>query len=86
MRALQDPALQAPMQFCYYVCYLCHENVWRRNSSSPFRDAFIDVDSNFGIPPSPVISHVSVGFMSPLTRRVVRSSQLHTCGVHGVRC
>ena len=43
MRALQNSAIQSPMQFVYYIYYLCHDNVWRRNASSPFRDAFVDV-------------------------------------------
>ena len=42
MRALQNHTIQAPMGFCYYIYYLCHDNVWRRNTSSPFNDAFID--------------------------------------------
>ena len=42
MRALQNATIQSPMQFSYYIYYLCHENVWRRDSASPWRDAFVD--------------------------------------------
>jgi len=31
------------MQFVYYIYNLCHDNVWTRNASSPFYDAFVDV-------------------------------------------
>lgn len=34
MRAVQNQSIQTPMQFSYYEYYLCHDNVWRRNSSS----------------------------------------------------
>lgn len=43
MRALQNAAIQSPMHFVYYIYYLCHDNVWRRNASSPFHNAFVDV-------------------------------------------
>lgn len=49
MRALQDPAIQTTMAFTYYIYYLCHDNVWRNNASSPFRDAFLDVGPWRGI-------------------------------------
>ena len=42
MRALQNATIQTPMAFCYYIYFLCHDNVWRRNESSPWHDAFVD--------------------------------------------
>ena len=43
MRALQNREIEQPMQFVYYIYNMCHDNVWTRNASSPFYDAFVDV-------------------------------------------